>query len=95
MRLIDKLTPKGYVTIPQHEYDLMKFKSEHYDKVDSKLNEGMEYVHRLGEFSTDYTDGMYSAYMNIYKELGKDELRQRTRNGRLFSLSSGSDDIAW
>lgn len=95
MRFIDKITPKGFITIPQHEYDMLKFKSDHYDKVDFKLNEGMEYVHRLGEYSTDYTDGMYSAYMNIYRELGKDELRKRTGGGNLFPVQTGDDNLPW
>lgn len=93
---IPKLTPrKNTITIPQHEYDMLTFKSEAYDRVDSKLNEGLTYIHNLGEFATNYHDGMQSAMMSVYKELQKDELRKRTGGGKLFPVQTGDSDLPW
>lgn len=95
MKSLGSTIPKGYIQIPQHEYDMLTFKGEAYDRVDVKINEGLTYIHRLGEFAEDYHDGMQSALMDIYKELRKDELRKRTGGGKLFPVQTGDSDLPW
>lgn len=97
MPMLSNTVPKGYIQIPQHEYDMLIFKSECYDNIDTSLNEGLEYTHRLAiaNVMTDFHDGMESAYINTFKELRKDELRKRTGGGKLFPVQTGDSDLSW
>lgn len=86
---------KNTITIPKHEYDMLTFKSEAYDRIDSKLNEGLMYIHGLAEFATNYHEGMQATMLDIFKELRKDELRKRTGGGKLFPVQTGDSDLPW
>ena len=91
------ISRKGFIEIPQHEYDMLTFKSECYDNIDTALNEGLEYIMRLeiADVMTDFHDGMRATLLDIFKELRKDELRKRTGGGKLFPVQTGDSDLPW
>lgn len=97
MRIPINIIPKGYIQIPQHEYDMLTFKSKSYDNIDSVINVLLEEAHRstLDGDDSDYTDGVFDTTIRINKELCKDELRKRTGGGKLFPVQTGDSDLSW
>lgn len=96
MKYLQSILP-GHEQISSEELETLKFKAEGYDRVDDEINRGIEFAHRMtidGDMG-EYYDGMNAAYMNIYKELRKNELWKGKDRRNLPTVSAGSDDIPW
>lgn len=95
MKFLTSLLP-GHEQIESNELALLRFKADAYDRIDNELNRGLAYTHRIKMSVNDqYYDGMESAYVNIYKELRKNELREGKDHRNVQSVQTGSDDLPW
>lgn len=95
MKFLTSLLP-GHEQIESKELELLRFKADAYDRVEDEINRGLMYVHRMEMISNErYHEGMESAYMNIYKELRKNELREGKDRRNVQAVQAGSDDIPW
>lgn len=97
MKFLTSLLP-GNEQVSKDELDLLRFKAAGYDRVDDEINRGLMYVHSMKvnpSTADSYYSGMESAYMNIYKELRKNELREGKDRRNVQTVQAGSDDLSW
>jgi len=95
MKFLTSLLP-GHEQVSSEELKMLQFKADAYDRVDDEINRGLQYVNRLKLTVEDtYYNGMESAYMNIYKELRKNELQEGKDRRNLPTVQTGSDDLPW
>lgn len=95
MKFLTNLLP-GHEQIESEELKLLRFKADAYDRIDDELNRGLAYTHRIKlSISDRYYDGMESAYVNIYRELRKNELQEGKDRRNLQSVQTGSDNLPW